>query len=406
MSIAIAPPAYISLAVKGDPDASQEEAQKIVVETMSKLDELDRDRAWNTVMDSEANQKLMKEHIEKLASETLAVRKAFEDIYHLLGDFDAYKFKDSEGNELEPLQPGWNGLRVEYNKLLSDSKEDAILIKGICDRYIETILGMLEDKTVTKEDLLKELEYFIKETKKSQAKAKGNADDWDNLRVSVNTYQTQIELAFKSARPDVDKSAVEEKIRELKLKIADAEKFISNCVIAGGVGLAATVGGAILCCFCPWAAVLFVGGVLTMLGSAVAYSVKQRELDESAYCTSLLDDKAELKKQETELQRLEDLEETRTEKLNELKQQLVDSKGDFEAITLQLAALANFWQSVHSDLQGALTHIGDLDPEEITLYGLKSRAGPRLAGSVYIVLSKVLGTYVSQMTSLDENTDE
>jgi len=396
--MSIVPPAYISLSVpltaSGGASLTNEELKTKVFDVVKNSKVEDRDRAFNTIMDSDKNISLVKEHIETLAIETLSVRAAFEEILHLLKDFDEMKFKDENNKEMAPIQNGWDALHIRYNALLDISKSDAVLIKGVCDKYIQIILAMLDDKSVTKEALLKELDYFIKETEKKQKSAKSDADAWDQLRLDVLGYQKTIEHAFSVANAGVDKTAVKNEIARLELKIAEAQKFINGCWIAGGVGLAATVGGAILCCFCPLAAILFVGGLLTMTGSAIALSVKQSEMNT---------DKEELKKQQLELTRLENLEAAREKKLTELRQQLADSQGKFTTITRQLAALANFWQSVQSDLAGALTHIGDIDPKEVSIYGLKSRAGPRLAGSVYIVLSQVLGTYISQMTKLEEN---
>jgi len=243
-------------------------------------------------MGSEMNMTLVKEHIETLAAETLSVKAAFEDIYHLLKGFDDMKFKNDKNEVMQPLQFDEDKLRNRYNELLDISKSEAVLIKGVCDRYIEVILAAIEDKTVTKKALLQELEYFIKETETRHKQARSVADAWDNLRLEVQNYQTTIQNNLDAAQEKIP---------------------------------------------------------------------------------------------------------------TELRQQLAESQGKFTTITQQLAALANFWQWVQNDLQGALVNIGNIDPENVSTYALKSRAGPRLAGSVYIGLSQVLGTYISQMTLLEKN---
>jgi len=238
-------------------------------------------------MDGEKNMTLIKEHMETVTAETLSVRAAFEDIYHLLEDFDDMKIKNDKNEVMKPLGPDWNELRNRYNELLDISKSVAVQIKNVCDRYIEVTIG---DKIVTKEALLRELEYLIKETEAGQKKAKSDADASDSLRLEVQNYQTTIQN---------DLAAAQEKIP------------------------------------------------------------------------------------------------------TELRQQLADSQDKFTTITQQPAALANiFWQSIQNDLQGALVHIGNIDPKELSTY---MRAGPRLAGSVYVGLSQVLGTYISQMTLIEKN---
>ncbi len=109
---------------------------------------------------------------------------------------------------------------------------------------------MLDDKSVTKEALLKELDFFIKvkcrykkqtrtcilttffslppqETEKKQKAAKSNADAWDQLRLDVLSYQKTIEHAFSVANAGVDKTAVKNEIARLESKIAEAQKFVS-----------------------------------------------------------------------------------------------------------------------------------------------------------------------------------
>ncbi len=96
-----------------------------------------------------------------------------------------------------------------------------------------------------------------------------------------------------------------------------------------------------------------------MTGSAIALSVKQSEMNSEWKLTKCISfrstvpaaDKEELKKQQLELTRLENLEAAREKKLTELRQQLADSQGKFTTITKQLAALANFWQSVRPFLR-------------------------------------------------------
>ena len=75
---------------------------------------------------------------------------------------------------------------------------------------------------------------------------------------------------------------------------------------------------------------------------------------------------------------------------------------------------------VRADCQGAIEHLNKVETAQtVSLYvrlfacsplntsqsmdaqqGLKKALGPRLAGSVYIILSKTLGVYVARLTKL------
>ncbi len=110
--MSIIPPAYISLTASGGASLTNEELKTKVFDVVKNTNVEDRNRAFNTIMDSDNNLKLVKEHIETLAAETLSVRAAFEDILHLLKDFDDMKFKDENNKEMAPIQKGWDALHI------------------------------------------------------------------------------------------------------------------------------------------------------------------------------------------------------------------------------------------------------------------------------------------------------
>ncbi len=110
--MSIVPPAYISLTASGGASLTSEELKTKVFDVVKNSKVEDRDRAFNTIMDSDKNISLVKEHIETLAAETLSVRAAFEEILHLLKDFDEMKFKDENNKEMAPIQNGWDALHI------------------------------------------------------------------------------------------------------------------------------------------------------------------------------------------------------------------------------------------------------------------------------------------------------
>ena len=81
-----------------------------VIQDINNVDEDVKGRALNTLMDDENNKKLMKEHIEKLAKETLDVKQAFQDIASLLLEFDSKRYSDASGNPVPAQLNGWKGL--------------------------------------------------------------------------------------------------------------------------------------------------------------------------------------------------------------------------------------------------------------------------------------------------------
>ena len=115
-----------------------------------------------------------------------------------------------------------------------------------------------------------------------------DAGDWSTLASDVTLAQTSISLAFQSAADSANTLRLKEEIKELEAKIADAQAFVGVCpcepqhrsrstadvvyiqikraMTAGGIGLGATIFGAVLCCFCPFAAVIFVVRVMARYG--------------------------------------------------------------------------------------------------------------------------------------------
>jgi len=77
----------------------------------------DLNRAFHAVLDLPENKKLIEEHTEKLAEQTLASRAAFENIGRLLLLFDSKGYKNKEGHVILDLHPTWDILR-KVSKIL------------------------------------------------------------------------------------------------------------------------------------------------------------------------------------------------------------------------------------------------------------------------------------------------
>ena len=111
----------------------------------------ERERAFNTVLDTEKNKILIREHIVKLARRTLACRAAFENVGKLLASFDNQNFSTTDGRAIPELRPGWDELRKvwhiistllvpcsitsiqHYDTLLLVSRSEAVVVKAVCD---------------------------------------------------------------------------------------------------------------------------------------------------------------------------------------------------------------------------------------------------------------------------------
>ena len=71
----------------------------------------DLNRAFHTILNHPENKRLIEEHIEKLAEQTLASRAAFENIGRLLLLFDSKGYKAKDGGVILALHPTWDMLR-------------------------------------------------------------------------------------------------------------------------------------------------------------------------------------------------------------------------------------------------------------------------------------------------------
>ncbi|KAJ7133139.1 hypothetical protein C8R44DRAFT_870577 [Mycena epipterygia] len=375
----VAPPPYA-----GDIKAPSTETAKV-----SQLPATTKAGVTVAVLDHPDNQKLIKESIETLCTQTQQARKAFEDISILLVKFDAGKFKTKTNKVIEPLFPEWEALRKRYNALLDQSKQDAIAIKVVCEDYKTNILSLLtEDLDRTKmRDVKEEILSFQKRTEKSANVAKGNADSFDNLRLAVTMCQAKISTAFDQAAADPTgrQPVLEKEIKELKTKIADAQKYIDDCLVVLKASGILTGVGSVLCAFVPFAAIL--GAAFAAAGAKIASEMKQKELN--GYKTSL-DSK------QKELAAIAEKEKV----LQDLRKEL-ESDKDFTTIVNQLTALSTFWQATSGDLASLTMYLKTAGSDDTTLRTFKNTLGEKLAGHIYVTLADVLSKYISQMARLD-----
>jgi hypothetical protein len=103
----IAPPPYVGANVTVNVGI------KVTSTETSKVQQLSPEAkaAATAILEDPSNKQLIKDSINTLCTQTLGVRKAFEDISDLLGTFDARKFKTKENNYIEALRPVWDSLR-------------------------------------------------------------------------------------------------------------------------------------------------------------------------------------------------------------------------------------------------------------------------------------------------------
>ncbi|KAL0568955.1 hypothetical protein V5O48_013023 [Marasmius crinis-equi] len=345
------------------------------------------------ILNNPDNQKLIKENIDKLCEQTQNTRKAFEDISILLDQFDSHKFKTKENKDIEPLRPSWEALRKRYNDLLSKSKTDANQIKVLCDDYKVNILSLLDDDCLDMKmkDVRKELEGYIKRSENGAKAAGENVDSFESLRVGVRLAKSRIDTAFGAASADPTNRAptLREEIKTLKSQIADAQKYIDDCLKALKIaGLVSGV-GAVLTAFCPLAGILVAGAAFAAAGAKIAADKKQKEL------TSLTES---LAAKEQELAVIEEREKI----LADLRVQLKNDEASFDTITNQLTALSTFWQAVKEELNGIIIHLNNAVSEDTTMRTFRRTLGEKLTGTIYQTLGDTLGKYIAQMGKLEE----
>jgi len=170
-------------------------------------------------------------------------------------------------------------------------------------------------------------------------------------------------------------------IKELKTRITEADQLIASTLRIALINRSIAV-TSILLAWCPPLANI-VARRLKSVGDSKLSALKKLQSD--------------LQDRETELDKLL----SRMTTLPELIADLKSSESSFQAIITQVGALSNFWISVRADCQGAIEHLNKVETAQtISLYGLKKALGPRLAGSVYIILSQTLRVYVGRLTKL------
>jgi len=357
---------------------------------IQKITLADLNRAFHAVLELPENKKLIEDHTEKLAEQTLASRAAFENIGRLLLLFDSKAYKNKDGQVILALHPTWDILRKEYDELLKKSRDDAIILKAVCDDYVERVAGVLDEEGTSVEDVKAELKDFLRRTEESEKRAQFFAEDFHKLRSGVELHKKVIEDSLESA--DADPNAripeLQLSIIEIKAKITEQQRFIDNCLKAAETGEKLAAMGMLFMGWCPPLAALVVGGLLAMgICRLVAY---KGELGIDTL-------RSKLQKHEEELTQLKAQEET----LKELRRELVVSAGAFQTIIAQLCALSDFWKSVKADCQGAIEHLGKVETaQSITQYGLKMTLSDRFAGPVYISLSQTLAVYASRVAKL------
>jgi len=266
-----------------------------------------------------------------------------------------------------------------YDEVLNNSHSDAIKIKAVCDSYIQTILPMLGDLNMSINGVKVELQNFIAHTVDSEKRALSSADEFDKLRFDLGSHKHFIYHTL--ARVEVVDPRVpglENTIKELESQISEAEKLIASTMnIAFD---SRSTGIRILLAWCPPLADI-VTRQLKGVGESKLSAPKKLQSD--------------LQDREIELAKLL----SRATTLSELITDLQSSESAFQAIIKQVGALSNFWTSVRADCQGAIEHLNKVETvETVSEYGLKKALGPRLAGSVYIILSNTLSIYVGRWT--------
>ncbi|KAJ7872249.1 hypothetical protein B0H13DRAFT_2349537 [Mycena leptocephala] len=390
----IAPPPYVGANVTVNVGI------KVTSTETSKVQQLSPEAkaAATAILEDPSNKQLIKDSINTLCTQTLGVRKAFEDISDLLGTFDARKFKTKENNYIEALRPVWDSLRYTFTTLLDKSRSDAVAIKAICHDYEVNILSLLTEDYLTIKDVMQEIREFQMRTERQAKAAEVNTDSFDVLRFNFKECKARIEAAFTDAAADATGRGpiLQKKIEELQQKICEAQQYIDDCMLAlKAAGVVTGVGG-VLCAFCPLTAILVADAAFAAAVTEIAPNKKQKELDgEDIFLVFCY--KPSLAMKHKELAAIVEQEKI----LENLRTQLQNDTSNFTTVINQLAALSRFWTATSADLTSLTIHLNAADSANTSMRTFKKILDEGLAGHIYLTLSEVLGQYISQMSMLE-----
>ncbi|KIK58546.1 hypothetical protein GYMLUDRAFT_262395 [Collybiopsis luxurians FD-317 M1] len=226
------------------------------------------------------NREFMDHELSILTDTLLRIKQDFETVSDGLLQFDNKEYRKRKANgeagddPINPLQPRWKEAQKRFNELMAESKKTAEKAAYQAQRYRKVILDMATDSSISREDVMTELQGFIDDIDKLYSDGGDFASKFDSLREEISRFKTIMKIAIADAS-----NHVVEKISNLDANIGDVQAILSGyqtwanigwVFLAGtGIGVAVGIGLAMMtpqCWLCAVVVALAAVGVEVEIG--------------------------------------------------------------------------------------------------------------------------------------------
>ncbi|TFK63411.1 hypothetical protein BDN72DRAFT_322856 [Pluteus cervinus] len=326
--------------------------------------------------------------ITDMANTTRQIKTAFEEVSRELKNFDVRHYKRKDGSEIGPLRPVWEGYYEKYKGILNKSMQEAVDLRLLCDRYLETVLPAIKDPSVPGDELKAIAKDFQDATAPHGVSADFYSEAFEELKRDLINFKGTIATAVHDAKDGLqDQTAqLKQKINDLEKLVAQQESYISGCSTSATAGLGVGFVGLGIALIFPVVAPFALGfailGALTDLGASAAGILKTIEQEKSQEKLALLRKQlADIEKQKDELAYLES-------KLNECY-------GKIDFVAAKMGAFAAFWKAVALDAQLIHGKLNDTlaASTEFGTFKVRQTLGQTYTGDIYRALREALTHY-------------